>query len=154
MARRVECSVLTLRCRRCAAEFPHVVFSGDTDMATNGLCSLTAVGVDEVVIGELNGDEWKLGFTGAVAAFKARVSAALARGDLRDVPLVGTEAESGEPNCTRSFVIFRRLYAKPRALYGCAVCDEGEAIEVAPMEPGAFSRGGGKLTVIGDLTLL
>jgi len=154
MARRVECSVLRLRCRRCCAEFPHVVFSGDTDMAADGLCSLTAAGRNEVVIGELNGDEWKLGFATAVAAFGARISAALTRTDLRDVPLIGTEAGAGELNRTPSFAIFRRLYRRPRVIYGCAICGEGEAVEIATTEPAAFSRGGGKLTLFGDLALL
>lgn len=51
--RKVEGYVLTLKCRRCGSKFPHAIFSGDTDMATDGLISLTSVERKELVVGEL-----------------------------------------------------------------------------------------------------
>ena len=91
--RKVEGYVLTLRCGDCAWDFPHAVFSGDTDMATNGLISLTSAERKELVFGEMTNEEFKLGEVEGANAACIRISTAPVRTDLRTIRIVGWEKE-------------------------------------------------------------
>lgn len=142
MARRIDGYVLRLRCERCERKFPHVIFSGDTDMATDGLCSLTAVGQDEVVIGEFDASERSLDYDGAESEFGERISRLLGRNDLRVVRLLRSEPSSSPREM--SFRLF----------YSCPICPSGEAQKIEKMDWGRFRAAGGQITIIGDMALL
>lgn len=152
MTRKIDGYVLKLKCSRCNHEFPHVVFSGDTDMVTMGLSSLTAPAANEVIIGELNGAEYKLGFDGGLLAFEQRISEVLHRPDLRTVRLIRSEAE--QPPKGTSFQAFRQQYKPPRIIYSCAACMVGEATEVDKLDWRRFENAGGQITLLDGLELM
>lgn len=144
MARRIDGYVLRLRCARCERKFPHVIFSGDTDMATDGLCSLTAVGQDEVVVGEFDASERRLDYNGAENAFAVRISQLLDRNDLRVVRLLRSEPSSSPHG----------KYTAHKTIYSCPICPSGEAQEIEKMDWERFRAVGGQITIIGDMELL
>lgn len=75
-------------------EFPNLGFSADTDMATNGLGSLTSIEKTEIVIAEFSTDEWTRGviksdsknfWIEANIDFENRINAMMGRTDLRSI---------------------------------------------------------------------
>lgn len=152
MTRKIDGYVLRLKCSRCNHEFPHVVFSGDTDMVTMGLSSLTAPEANEVIIGELSIAEYKLGFDAGLQAFEQRISETLQRTDLRTVRLLRSEVE--QPPKGISFQAFRQQYKPPRIFYSCAACMIGEATEVDKLDWQRFENAGGQITLFEGLELM
>jgi len=148
--RKVEGYVLTLKCRRCGAKFPHAVFSGDTDMATDGLVSLTSVERNELVFGELTADEWKLEDAKRVSAACQRISGALARTDLRSVMVV--RWQKSQSIAGLSFAAFRKTYKPPVGVYSCPHCG-GEAKSIQQQSWSEFMTSGGHIEPFGELKL-
>ena len=90
-ARRIEASVVRLRCSTCEAVFPHLVFSGENDVTTSQLCSLSSSNTNEVVAVEAEAAEWN-DFEGSGAqALEQRMRLHLNRGDLRLIRLIRVE---------------------------------------------------------------
>ncbi len=79
MMRWIEGIVSSLRCEGGGHVTPHMTFSGDTDMVTAGLASLTSVVADEIVIAEMLVGEFE---EGGGVAFQTRINNLLARDDL------------------------------------------------------------------------
>jgi hypothetical protein len=117
-------------------------------MATNDLCCLTAAGQKEVVIGELDPAEYKLGFENAQKAFAKRISELLKRNDLRVIRLL-----RAEPGRT-SFGVFRKKYVAPRTIYSCIACSSGESEALEKMDWSHFRAGGERIKLVGNLELM
>ena len=143
--RSVEGDVVTLRCEQCGTTFHHFVFSGDTDMATAGLGSLSSCLGNDVVISEMTATEWNAAESGQ-KAFSTRVSEALGR-DLATVSL--SAEETRKPFLSRLFA--RR--SPDVAGYACACCSGGRAREVRRAAVDQFQAEGGRVTIFGDLVL-
>jgi hypothetical protein len=121
-----------------------VVFSGDTDMATMGLISLSSIEKTEVVIAyDCGTDE---------VSFAERLSASLNRNDLRLVPFLRAEQLRSVTPGT-SFQEFRAAYRGPRLVYRCPYCRGGEAIAEEEQSFSGFARGGGTITLVGELSI-
>ena len=148
MARKVEGTVSILDCPTCGEASPHLIFSGDTDMVTTGLASLTSVAANEVVITEAEPPEWS-DQTGQ--ELEGRVNRLLDRDDLRFVRLL--RAEEIAYTAGLSFQDFRKVYREPRLTYSCPKCSVGEAVSGRSLEFSEFEQEGGQLTVLGELEL-
>jgi hypothetical protein len=146
--RSVTGTVVELQCSLCGKRFPHFIFSGDTDMVTSGLASVTSCELNEVVLAELNADQ---GGEGG-AAFERRLSKQLNRNDMRVVHLLAVERTSpayrGE-----SFQEYRKRYTRPSLVYSCAYCAGGQSRSLGEATVEEFERSGGKISVVDDLGL-
>lgn len=141
--------MLELRCAACAALFPTFVFSGDTDVVTIGLVSATCSSGNEVALSEMTNAELQDRNSG-LHRFAKRISEALRR-EFQAVPLI--HAEDRNSNLKgRSFQEFRGGYLPPLLVFSCPLC-AGEAVEVARESPLEYSKKGGCVTVLGDISL-
>jgi len=124
-------------------EFPHFIFSADTDMVTNGLVSFTARDSRELYLVRLLPEEMSAGESG-VARAATRVMATARRRDL--VPIL---AHFPAPARTRtaSFAQFRERYHAPAARYS-TLSGRGEAHLVREESTEAFIAGGGIVHVL------
>jgi len=148
MARKIEGTVVSLDCQDCGRISPHLIFSGDTDMATIGLASLTSMAANEIVVVEAEVSELTEG-TGNM--LEARVNKQLSRDDLRFVRLLqvsGTAEAEG-----LSFQEFRKAVRPPSRTYSCPKCGAGKAVSGNSVGPPEFLRDGGILTLLGELEL-
>lgn len=121
--RRVEGEVIGLQCKRCRSRFFHVVFSGDTDMATEGLGSLSSCDGERVVVAEMTSEEWSAGNHG-LEGFANRIGQEL-RQTLHPVRLLPTAI--GAAKTGKSFGSFLRRTRPAGLAYSCACCRLGEA---------------------------
>ncbi len=149
--RKVEGYVLALKCRKCGFDCPHAIFSGDTDIATNGLISLTSIARNELVVGELTADEWKLGEVERESVACGRISSALARTDLRAIRVIRWEQE-GKTVAGILFALFRKTYKPPVGVYSCPKCG-GEARSIAQQGWSRFMTSGGHIIPFGQVKL-
>ena len=116
-------------------EFPHFVFSADTDMPLGGLLSLTALNRRELVLAEAAPGE-------APDAAVARVSQKLERKDLRLIHLLRRE----EPQTVvgESFQAFRaRLQEHPSRLFYSNLDGNGESRVLREEAAESFVANGG-----------
>jgi Domain of unknown function (DUF3601) len=134
----VEC----LRCESCRREFPQVVFTGDTDMLTAGLASLTALTRSEVVLARLTAAEYNLGAAGD-ALFQDRIARQLSRTDLALVRVKRWETFTKKPK----IIHFRFPLTKTIGVYECLYCPEGEARPLKTLNAERFEAKGGLITV-------
>lgn len=134
----VEC----LRCESCRREFPQVVFTGDTDMLTAGLASLTALTHNEVVLARLTGAEYNLGKAGA-SLFQDRIALQLSRTDLALVKIKRWETFTKKPKIVR----FGFPLTEMIGVYECLYCPEGEARTFKTLNAERFEAKGGLITV-------
>jgi len=144
--RRVAGDVVTLRCEQCSTTFHHFVFSGDTDMATDGLGSLSSCLGNDVVIAEMTAAEWNAEERGE-KAFSTRVSEALRR-NLTTVSLSAPEPKKR---------FFPRIFTQRQPAvvqYACACCSGGRTRETRRATIDQFQAGGGQITIFGDLSLV
>jgi hypothetical protein len=117
------------------AEFPHFVFSADTDMPLIGLFSLTATNRKELVLAQASPGE-------AVDKAAARVCQALGRSDLRLIRLLRREAPRAEPG--ESFQSFRAEWkAHPPRLFYSTLHGEGESSVLREESVESFLENGG-----------
>ena len=126
---------------------PHFVFSGDTDMATAGLGSLSSVVAHEIVLAEMDSTELT---DGPARAFESRINGLLGRDDLRSVKL--RRVEQQDIPAGSSFQEFQKVYSPPRLIFACPRCD-ADATAVRTESIQGYERAGGKIRLIGDLTL-
>jgi hypothetical protein len=137
----IEGSVSILRCSECGEDWPQVTFSGDTDMTTSGLASLSSHVCNEVVIAEMSASEFA-DTTGRV--LEERINRQLRRSDLRSIQVLRSEPAPIADGL--SFQEFRKVYEPPRLVFACPDCDEGEGTKIASLSPAAFIAQGGKVT--------
>jgi len=147
--RRVNGEVLTLRCTSCLATFPTFVFSGDTDMATDGLEGATSFEPPSVALGELTAGEWREGYEAGRALFAKRVS--LEQG-AEFVALSVARWIEGPSGNGLSFQEFQKIYRPNAPVYRCPLCG-GEAPVIARQSPSEFLGAGGRLIVADNLAL-
>ncbi|HEU4704503.1 MAG TPA: hypothetical protein VFS45_02170 [Sphingomicrobium sp.] len=144
----VEGIVSILRCEGCSQSTPHLTLSGDTDMTTTGLVSLSSVARDEIVVVKLEPAEFA-DDTGL--AVQTRLNSLLERDDLRFVRL--RRADAAAPTGGISFQDFQKAYQPPRLIFACPKCDVGDASQLTSETPSSYKRGGGKLTVLAGIDL-
>ena len=147
MTRYVEGVVSVLQCEAEGHLTPHLIFSGDTDMATAGLGSLSSVAADEIVLAELDASE----LTDRPAdTFERRINELLGRDDLRSVQLLRVERKDIPAGL--SFQEFQGAYSPPRLIFACPRCN-ADSTAVRTESTQLYERAGGKIRLIGDLTL-
>jgi hypothetical protein len=151
-ARTIEASVLLLRCSKCEAVFPHLVFSGEDDTTTSELCSLSSCNTNEVVAVEAEAGEWNDFEAAGARALEQRMRLHLNRSDLRFIRLIRREqANSGAS--AMSFQDFRKVFVPPALVFSCPCCADGESQKQDELSIKAFARLGGKVTLIGRLCI-
>jgi hypothetical protein len=119
-------TILWLRSLLTGRRFPTVLFSGDTDMATSGLASLSSITGPEVVVTHLTGKEVAVDEYTAPRNLEERINATLGRSDFRCVPLVRSVEHKTKPSI--SFQEFRASYRPPDLFYRDILAPDGEAI--------------------------
>jgi hypothetical protein len=150
--RKIEATVLLLRCLKCEAAFPHLLFSGEDDTATSGLCSLSTCKSNEVLAVEVEADEWRDLEGSGARALERRIGLHLNRDDLRLIRLLRTEhVDSG--GAGMSFQEFRRVFVAPALVFSCPCCPDGESRKLDELSIEAFTRSGGKVMLTGRLSV-
>ena len=137
----MELSILWLRSVTTGKEFPVVQFSGDTDMETGSVASLTSIERNEVVVAWLNGNE-------TTEEFERRVNTILSRNDLRATVLVRVENKGNLSLGSSSFQDFRKNYQSPTLYYNDVFSVGGEAIVSQKLTLSEFKSRGGRVTRI------
>jgi hypothetical protein len=119
-------------------------------MTTMGLASLTSLTFNELVIGEFDTAEMRLGHRDGLAAFQARISSLLGRDDLR-----AAQAIRWEKSPSRHGILSWRkpAYRPPMGIYACPKCAIGEARLRETLTWGEFQHSGGVITPVGALKL-
>ena len=146
----IEGSVYELLCESCHATVPHFVFSGDTDMATEGLLSAGSNVTKDVAIFEASSDEFlKTGYDLDKAA--ARLPKLFGRNDLHLVRYLMSENEFVPKSGT--FRNFRERYKPPVPVYACPCCVNGQMRPTGIFEPAEFIKAGGRILFSENLTL-
>lgn len=144
--RKVEGTVLRLRCDVCGSSFAHFVFSGEDDLETAGLCSASSCVQDEIVITQTDAREWRDLADGDVASVERRLARELARDDLKVIAVRRVEDHANEA-AGMSFAEFRKVYRPPTLIYSCACCAQGESRMVEEITVSAFREGGGRVSL-------
>lgn len=139
-----------VRCNICAAGFPTFVFSGDTDMATDGLVAVTAVDTGALVLGAATDEEYRAGYLVSRRLLAERVSREL------DHFMVAVDVARYEPHASqagsKNFQQFRESYSPPEVIYACPVCG-GDARVEEQLSPENFRKAGGQLVAVDGLRL-
>ena len=149
--RRVSGTVLRLRCSSCQKTFPHFSFFGDTDMATQGLGSVTSFERNEIVLAEFSPDEWNNFEVDGTERFERRLRKLLDRDDLRVVRLRAVE-ETAEAARGASFQEFLKQYRPSSLVFSCACCEGGQSRPIGETTVEEFEQAGGKISVVGRLS--
>lgn len=144
----IEATYSMLRCDGEGHIIPHLTLSGDTDMVTAGVGSLSSVAANGIVMAEMTSDELRVG---ALGQFQSRINALLHRSDLRSVAL--RRVEEGATTAGLSFREFQKAYVSRRLVFACPVC-EADAFAIRTGSITSFQREGGLLTVVADLELV
>ncbi|MES2043914.1 MAG: hypothetical protein V4475_08540 [Pseudomonadota bacterium] len=147
--RQVSGETLTLRCSSCLRTFSTFVFSGDTDMATNGLEAATSFEPPSVALGELTADEWREGYDAGRALFEKRISR---EHGAKFVALSVKRWIEGSSGDGLSFQEFQKIYEPASPVYCCPLCG-GEAPVISRLTPAEFLGTGGQLIIAGNLIL-
>lgn len=142
-------TILWLKSENTGKQFPVVLLSSDTDMATAGWVSLTSVEKNEVVVTELSAEEYRATVNGASGYLQVekRINAALGRVDLKCPWFVRAE-ESGADATGMSFQDFRKVYRPPVVYYRDIFQPDAVAREVSRVSLSQFEQAGGKLVVV------
>ncbi len=146
--RKIAGSVLILRCEN-GSTFPHFQPSGDTDVETAGIGSLTSCDKNEIVLAEMTSREWTSIEKSGAEEFEKRISRELKRDDLRFVHLLRAEERAPESKAM-SFQDFRKAYRPPILVFSCA-CADGESRVTKEMSMEEFRASGGRVTTLGNL---
>lgn len=136
-------TILWLQSRATKQQFPTVLFSADTDAATDGWVSLTSVDRPEVVVTEATAEEYQAVMKGPEGhlLIEDRVNAALKRADLKCPWLVRVEEASP---ATQGHL--HQEY--PKILYRDILSPDSLAAIVRRTTRREFERSGGTVTVL------
>lgn len=120
LSKKIEGSILWLKCKNCSAEFPSFVFSGETDMSTAGLRTLTNLESKRLYIYE-----------------EPNTSACGS-----EVELISVKEEKSVPG--ESFQEFQRRFheKKPCYFYKCICCADGTASVTSRLSKDELSEKG------------
>jgi hypothetical protein len=141
----IEGTVSILQCAGHHHLTPHLTFSGDSDMVTLGLASLSSIVANEIVVAEMIGGELA---DGESDALQNRINRLLVRDDLRSLRL--RRVEAAPASAGTSFQQFRQAYSPPRLVFQCPRC-ASDAIASRSHTPTGYTRSGGVLTVLPEL---
>ena len=148
MVRWINASVSMLLCSKVGHKVPYVTFSGDTDMVTAGLASVSSISKSEIVVGEMTPPELA-DKTGLL--FENRMNAELGRDDLRIARLL--RIDEADIPAGLSFQEFQRGYVAPRLVFACPRCISEEAIQTERQTLADYVYAGGMLTMRTDIEL-
>jgi hypothetical protein len=142
-------TIVWLKSKATEKHFPVVLFSGDTDMVTDGWLSLTSSELPEIVVTQATADEYRAISKGddAYLNVEDRVNAALRRIDLRCSWLVGVEkvAITGQG---MSFEGFRKSYQPAKLIFKDIFVLDSLAYETSRTTRFEFESNGGKVVVL------
>lgn len=150
--RKISGEVQEVRCNSCGSVFHHFLFSGEDDAETAGLCSASRRNIATLVIAEATPDEWRFFGGDGLLSLEARLASNLNMTDLKVLRLLRVE-QSGGAAAGKSFQDFLHAYKPPTLVYACPACNHGEASVIAEYTTGEFQARGGKLVVVGDLSI-
>ena len=138
-------TILWLESQATGRQFPTVLFSADTDMATVGWASLTSTVSPEIVVTQLTAEEFRATANdpSSYTALERRINSALCRDDLR-VPWLAQVIQRSSA-AGHSFQDFLRVYRPPRLLYRDILATDSLAEEVSRVPLTDFESSGGKL---------
>ena len=148
MVRWIEASVSMLLCSKMGHKVPHVTFSGDTDMATAGLASVSSISKSEIVVGAMTPPELA-DETGLL--FENRMNAELGRDDLRFARLL--RIDQADSPAGLSFQEFQKVYVAPRLVFACPRCVSEEALQTEHQTLADYQHAGGIFTMRTDIEL-
>ena len=118
------------------------MFSGDTDMVTDGWVSLTSIDRPEIVITEVTSDEHNV--PDGLLRCEGRINSELARSDLRIVWLSRVvDRTTSQPGM--SFQEFQRAYIPPQCFYRDIFDPHGEATVIREESLDSFRSSGGRV---------
>lgn len=151
--RKIDGTVVILQCSNCGTAFPHFLFSGEGDVDTAGLYSVSSCKKNEIVLGEMESNEWNHFDDGGILSFEARISKQLGRDDLRSTRLLRLEKGNGVATGV-NFREFIKTYRSPIQVFSCICCASGESRFVEEITVQEFLLKGGGISTLGRLELL
>jgi len=150
--RKIHGTVVKLQCSSCGRTFSHFLFSAEGDADSAGLHSLSSCKKNEIVLGEMESNEWNNLDSGGILVFEARLSKHLGRDDLRATHLLRV----GKKNGTATGVNFRdfmKTYQPPIQVFSCIFCAGGESKSTEETTIKEFLSTGGCISEVGQLDL-
>ncbi len=118
------------------------MFSGDTDIVTDGWVSLTSINQPEIVIAEVASEEHNV--PDGLLRCERRINSELARSDLRVVWLSRVvDRTTSQPGM--SFQVFQRAYIPPECFYRDIFDPHGEAAVIREESFDSFRSSGGRV---------
>jgi hypothetical protein len=150
--RLVEGTITILRCDSCGATFPHFVFSGEEDTDTCRLCSASSCERNEVVLLEVESDEWGELERSITLTVERRLGALLVRSDLK-IPRILAVEQSDSSTVGLSFKDFQKAHKPPVVVYTCICCASGKSRPIERYTTKDFRQTGGIVTTVGQLFL-
>ncbi|NEX92624.1 hypothetical protein [Caulobacter sp. 17J65-9] len=144
--RRVEGTVVRLRCGRCATDFPGFAFADQADPEADGLACAASREADELVLAEPEPEEQSAWRAGGDLRFARRLAEEYGRPDLR-VQRRRERASEGRMGA----ISLRRARPVPGApVFACVRCD-GESRVVGELSVEEFEAAGGRVHTAGGL---
>ena len=150
--RKVTGDVQEIRCDACGAAIHNFLFAGEDDAETAGLCSAGRCNISDIVIAEATPEEWNAFDEDGLVILEERLTKKLNLPGLKISRLLRVEQPNGSV-AGRSFQHFLRVYKPPTLVYVCPCCEQGEARVAAKYTINEFHAGGGKLTIVGDISV-
>jgi hypothetical protein len=148
----VKGSVRLLVCKVCDNRFPTFDYEVESDADAIGLYSAGLCGGTDLILMELDFEEWKAAQSGELHHIPPRLGAEIANGYL--VTHVLRVEGPPLPPAGTSFSEFRKQYKAPTVIYSCPCCESGEANTLAEITTEEFIRSGGKLRALPPLNLV
>ena len=128
-------------------EFPVFIACADIDYVTDGLCSVTSITDNLIVVGQATSDEYKQGPREGAEEFQRRANEALSREDLRAVH-VEEVVEQNIDVKKLSFQEYLKQDKPPRILYTDIYATDGKAEAVREQSIEDFISEGGRVEII------
>jgi hypothetical protein len=125
---------------------------GEADTDTADIGAATSCEKNEIVITEINSDEWNNWEAGGILEFEKRISQQLGRDDLRVVRLLRVEPTHQVARGI-SFKEFQKKFVRPQLVFSCIHCTDGESTSVAEESIEEFRRSGGSVSILSPLLL-
>lgn len=151
-SREIEGVIQKLRCTACGASFPHLLFHGEQDTDTAGLCSAAACGQSDLAVAvEADPFEWKQLTDGNAASLERRLLGQTRLGPIRVIRLARVERKELPPGM--SLIAYREAYEPLTLIYSCICCGADESRVMEEVEIDEFVKSGGRLVLTGRLVL-
>ena len=152
--RTVEGIVNILLCDKCNHKFPHVTLAGESDLDTAGIYSVTSVDKNEIVVAELNIEEWTNFSTNGLKLFEKRMNLLFKRSDLRTIYIKKIIDDLIPESKDKRFSSFLNTYTPPSVIFSCIKCDSGNGKIINEITLYEFIEDHGKILTFGNITLI